>query len=60
MRKLILKSLLFLVMLIAMVIATMVLFRSAYPLMWIIASGLFTLILIIFPYRTFFNFKNNK
>jgi hypothetical protein len=50
----------FAIMISLMVIANMIVFRSKAPLFWIITFIISILILILFPYKSFFNDQNQK
>jgi hypothetical protein len=50
----------FAIMISLMVIANMIVFRSKAPLFWIITFIISILILILFPYKSFFKDQNQK
>lgn len=54
MRKSLLKAFLFILIIVAMVSATMFAFRSEIPLLWLGSLATFIIILILFPYEGFF------
>lgn len=60
MKKRALKIFAFLIALIAMIIINMVVFRSTAPLFWIITLIISILVLILFPYKSFFKEQNQK
>jgi len=60
MKKRTLKIFGFLIILAVMVIINMIVFRSKAPLFWIITFIISILILILFPYKTFFKKQNQE
>jgi len=60
MKKRTLKIFGFLIILSVMVIINMIVFRSKAPLFWIITFIISILILILFPYKTFFKKQNQE
>jgi hypothetical protein len=60
MRRLILRIIAFVIMLIGMVYAIMAMFRSQIPMYWIIIAIICIVVLVIFPYKSFFNIKKSK
>jgi len=57
MRKIILKSILFLVMLVIMFIGNIMVFRSEFPMLVFGTLIMCLVVLILFPYEKFFNLK---
>jgi hypothetical protein len=57
MRKLIIKSVLFLLMLVIMFIGNIMVFRSEFPMLVFATLIMSLVVLILFPYEKFFNLK---
>lgn len=54
MRSSILKILVFIILISIIIILNMIVFRSQEPMFWIITSIISIIILILFPYKSFF------
>lgn len=57
MKRLILRSVIFVSLIVFMVIFVMTVFRSSFPLLWIPVTILSGLLLLYFPYKKFFKKK---
>lgn len=60
MKKTALKIFAFIILLIVMIVINMMVFRSESPLFWIITFIISVLILILLPYKSFFNQSNEE
>lgn len=54
------KGIAFFVIIIALFAINMIVFRSDYPMFWFVTLLGSVVTLIIFPYKKFFNLKNQK
>lgn len=60
MKKTVFKALGFVLMIVAMVIINMVVFRSDFPMLWMITALGSVVILIAFPYKKYFNLNSTE
>lgn len=60
MKKTILKGIGFLILLVSLVAGNMFVFRSDLPLLWFITLLISIVAILFFPYKLYFNIKNQK